>query len=195
VEVYYGLSLQILAYLDIVVTYAEQLLHDNRGALPAGVLYFHVHNPMINSTKALQPDQIEAEIFKKFKMKGLLLGDEEAVRLMDETLESGHSQVISAGIKKTGGFYSNSSVASEEDFTHLRQYVRGKFVEAGTEITNGKIDISPYKLKDKTPCAFCEYRSICQFDESMENNEYRQLSTESQSVILDKIREEAKRDE
>ncbi|MFB8421599.1 helicase-exonuclease AddAB subunit AddB [Priestia megaterium] len=195
VEVYYGLSLQILAYLDIVVTYAEQLLHDNRGALPAGVLYFHVHNPMINSTKALQPDQIEAEIFKKFKMKGLLLGDEEAVRLMDETLESGHSQVISAGIKKTGGFYSNSSVASEEDFTHLRQYVRGKFVEAGTEITNGKIDISPYKLKDKTPCAFCEYRSICQFDESMENNEYRQLSTESQNVILDKIREEAKRDE
>ncbi|KRE10006.1 helicase-exonuclease AddAB subunit AddB [Bacillus sp. Root239] len=195
VEVYYGLSLQILAYLDIVVTYAEQLLHDNRGALPAGVLYFHVHNPMINSTKALQPDQIEAEIFKKFKMKGLLIGDEEAVRLMDETLESGHSQVISAGIKKTGGFYSNSSVASEEDFTHLRQYVRGKFVEAGTEITNGKIDISPYKLKDKTPCAFCEYRSICQFDESMENNEYRQLSTESQSVILDKIREEAKRDE
>jgi ATP-dependent helicase/nuclease subunit B len=195
VEVYYGLSLQILAYLDIVVTYAEQLLHDNRGALPAGVLYFHVHNPMINSTKALQPDQIEAEIFKKFKMKGLLVGDEEAVRLMDETLESGHSQVISAGIKKTGGFYSNSSVASEEDFTHLRQYVRGKFVEAGTEITNGKIDISPYKLKDKTPCAFCEYRSICQFDESMENNEYRQLSTESQSVILDKIREEAKRDE
>ncbi len=68
-------------------------------------------------------------------------------------------------------------------------------MEAGTEITNGKIDISPYKLKDKTPCAFCKYRSICQFDESMENNEYRQLSTESQSVILDKIREEAKRDE
>ncbi len=29
-RVYYGLSLQILAYLDIVVTYAEQLLHDNR---------------------------------------------------------------------------------------------------------------------------------------------------------------------
>ncbi len=57
---------------------------------------------MINSTKALQPDQIEAEIFKKFKMKGLLVGDEEAVRLMDETLESGHSQVISAGIKRQG---------------------------------------------------------------------------------------------
>ncbi|TYR79567.1 helicase-exonuclease AddAB subunit AddB [Priestia megaterium] len=189
VEVYYGLSLQILAYLDVVVTYAEQLLHDSRGALPAGVLYFHVHNPMVNSTKILTNDQIEEEIFKKFKMKGLLLGDEEAVRLMDETLDSGHSKIVSAGIKKTGGFYSNSSIASQEDFHHLRHYVRGKFVEAGTEITEGKIDIAPYKLKDKTPCTFCEYRSICQFDESMSDNEYRQLKSENQGIILEKIRE------
>lgn len=191
-EVYYGLSLQILAYLDVVVTHAEQLLKTNQGALPAGVLYFHVHNPMVNSTNSLSENQIEEEIFKKFKMKGLLLGDEEAVRLMDETLESGHSQIISAGIKKTGGFYSNSSIASETDFTHLRQYVRKKFVEAGTEITEGKIDIAPYKLKDKTPCAFCDYRSICQFDEALSENEYRQLRNENQNSILEKIREEDK---
>ncbi|MBM7702643.1 helicase-exonuclease AddAB subunit AddB [Metabacillus iocasae] len=190
VEVYYGLALQMLAYLDVVVTYSEELLQDNRQTLPAGVLYFHVHNPMISTTKALSIDQIEDELFKRFKMKGLLLGDEETVRLMDQTLEVGHSKVVSAGLKKTGDFYSNSSIASEEEFTHLRNYVRKKIVGVGTDITNGAIDISPYKLKDKTPCTFCEYRSVCQFDESMDTNEYRQLKVEKEELILEKMKEE-----
>lgn len=44
-EVYYGLALQMLTYLDIVITHSKSWLGDQ--ANPAGVLYFHVHNPMI----------------------------------------------------------------------------------------------------------------------------------------------------
>ncbi len=190
VEVYYGLALQMLAYLDVVVTYAEKLVENGHGALPAGVLYFHVHNPMINSSKSMTIDQIEEELFKKFKMKGLLLGDEESVRLMDQSLESGHSKIVSAGIKGSGEFYSNSSVASQEEFSYLRGYMRNKFQEIGTNITDGVVDIAPYKLKDRTPCEFCSYRSVCQFDQAMEENEHRVLPVEKSATILDKIREE-----
>lgn len=56
---------------------------------------------MIQSNLPLGLDEIEQEIFKKFKMKGLLLGDQEVVRLMDTTLQEGRSNIINAYLKKT----------------------------------------------------------------------------------------------
>ena len=60
---------------------------------------------MIQANTMLSEDKLDDEIFKKFKMKGLLLGDEEAVRLMDHNLSEGSSSnIIAAGLKKEGGF-------------------------------------------------------------------------------------------
>ncbi|MFT4414876.1 helicase-exonuclease AddAB subunit AddB [Fredinandcohnia humi] len=187
-EVYYGLALQMLTYLDVIITHSSDWIGVT--AKPAGVLYFHIHDPMINSNKALSEDKIEEEIFKKFKMKGLLLGDEESVRLMDQTLETGHSQIVSAAIKKDGSFYSTSQVASEQEFGYLRNHVRGVFKNTGNRIIDGEIDIAPFKLKDKTPCTFCAFKSVCQFDQSLEENTYRILPSEKNDVILDRIRNE-----
>src|SRR5690606_27296107 len=50
-DVYYGLSLQMLTYLNVVITYAETMI--GQAALPAGVLYFHVHNPLLQQKNAL----------------------------------------------------------------------------------------------------------------------------------------------
>jgi ATP-dependent helicase/nuclease subunit B len=185
-EVYYGLALQMLTYLDVVITHSQDWIGEK--ATPAGVLYFHVHDPMINSKTIMSDEKIEEEIFKRFKMKGLLLGDEEAVRLMDQTLETGYSNVVSAALKKDGSFYSNLNIASEQDFGHIKNHVRSVFKEIGTNITNGVIDIAPYKMNDKTPCTFCSFKTVCQFDQSLEENNYRPLVKEKNDVVLEKIR-------
>ncbi|QOR67490.1 helicase-exonuclease AddAB subunit AddB [Cytobacillus suaedae] len=185
-EVYYGLALQMLTYLDVVITHSKDWIGDK--ATPAGVLYFHVHNPMISSKTAMSEDSIEEEIFKRFKMKGLLLGDEEAVRLMDQNLETGYSQIVPAAIKTKGGFYSTSAIASEEDLGHLRTHIRGIFKNIGNRITQGNVDINPYKLKDKTPCTYCSYKTVCQFDQSVEDNDYRVLVQEKNDDVLEKVR-------
>ena len=54
------------------------------------------------------------------------------------------------------------------------------------------IDINPYKLKDKMPCTFCEFKSVCQFDESLEENKYRILKNEKNDDVLKRMREEGK---
>lgn len=187
-EVYYGLALQMLTYLDLTITYSKEWLGVE--ATPAGILYFHIHDPLIQAPIPLAEDEIEQEIFKKFKMKGLLLEDVEAVKLMDQTLESGRSQVIQAGLKKDGSFRSDSAVLSEDHFHILTQHVRRTFEEAGERITNGEVAINPYKLKDQTPCRFCSFKSICQFDESIEDNEFRVLSSEKDDVVIDRIKKE-----
>ncbi|WP_144462398.1 helicase-exonuclease AddAB subunit AddB [Bacillus pumilus] len=187
-EVYYGLALQMLTYLDLTITYSKEWLGVE--ATPAGILYFHIHDPLIQAPIPLAEDEIEQEIYKKFKMKGLLLEDVEAVKLMDQTLDSGRSQVIQAGLKKDGSFRSDSAVLSEDHFHILTQHVRRTFEEAGERITNGEVTINPYKLKDQTPCRFCSFKSICQFDESIEDNDFRVLTSEKDDVVIDRIKKE-----
>ncbi|WP_456275926.1 helicase-exonuclease AddAB subunit AddB [Bacillus sp. AK128] len=187
-EVYYGLSLQMLTYLDIVLSHSKSWIgHETK---PAGVLYFHVHNPLLKTKSELSLEEIEEELLKSFKMKGLLLGDEESVRLMDSTLESGHSRIVSAGLKKTGGFYSNSSIASEEEFTHLRKYVRKTFQNIGQDIVSGNVEISPYQLKDRKPCTYCSYKPFCQFDDGLDENKFRTLQGSDDTTVLERIKQE-----
>lgn len=185
-EVYYGLALQMLTYLDILIRYSDKLVGTK--ADPAGVLYFHIHNPIIKSKKLLTLDEIEELIFKKFKMKGLILSDPGVVRLMDETLDSGESKIISAGLKKDGTLTARSKVATKEEFTDLRTFVEQKFVETGNRIVEGDVDIAPYKLGDKTACAFCPFKSICQFDTSLKENDYRILPKLKPGEALERVK-------
>ncbi|MBA9025237.1 helicase-exonuclease AddAB subunit AddB [Peribacillus huizhouensis] len=190
-EVYYGLALQMLTYLDIVITHSNTLV--GKDALPAGVLYFHVHNPVVKSKGMVELSVLEQEIFKSFKMKGLLLGDPDVVQLMDQSLEQGvlsNSNMIPAGLKKDGTLQAKSKIASQEEFSLLQNHIRHLYQEAGNEIVGGNVEINPYKLKDKVPCTFCTFKSVCQFDQSTEDNEYRLLSANKQDEVLNVLRRE-----
>jgi ATP-dependent helicase/nuclease subunit B len=128
---------------------------------------------------------------KKFKMSGLMLGEENTVKLMDYTIETGKSIVVPAEIKKDGTFSKRSKVASMQEFDDIRHYVRQMYVKTGNAITEGNVQISPYKMKDRSPCTFCSYKSVCQFDESMEKNQYRMLAPHSKEQALELMRKEA----
>ncbi|KIL45640.1 helicase-exonuclease AddAB subunit AddB [Jeotgalibacillus soli] len=187
-EIYYGLSLQMLTYLDIVLANSKQLVKTE--ADPAGILYFHLHNPMIKSKKRLTMEEIEQELFKQYKMKGLVLGDAEAVKLMDQTLEQGQSSIVSAGLKKDGTLRSDSKTASKQEFQAMRNHTRNLFQSSGDRLMNGDVSIDPYEFKKRTPCQFCSYRSVCQFDPALENNEYRRLIPKKPEDLLMTVREE-----
>lgn len=110
--------------------------------------------------------------------------------MMDQTLDSGESSIISAGIKKDGVLTKRSKVASLDEFDDLRKYVRNFYVKTGNAIAGGNVEIAPYKMKDRKPCTFCSFKSVCQFDESMEGNDYRILPSHSKEEVLQMIRKE-----
>jgi ATP-dependent helicase/nuclease subunit B len=72
----------------------------------------------------------------------------------------------------------------------MRNHVRKKAVESGTGITNGMIDVAPYEMNKKTPCTFCSYKPVCQFDQTLEENQFRQLRTEKDEFVLEKMMQE-----
>lgn len=182
-EVYYGLSLQMLTYLDVLLTYSEQWL--GKAALPAGTLYFHVHDPLLSSPNGLNREQAEQELLKRFKMKGLLTADREVVSLMDTTLDKGHSSIVPVALKSDGSFYSSASVATPEQWGHLLSSVRSNISDIGTRITEGDVAIQPYRIQQETACTFCSFRPVCQFDEAVEGNGYNNLAKPGKDVIWD----------
>lgn len=186
-EVYYGLALQMLTYLDVVLTQSEQWL--GLQASPAGVLYFHVHNAMLSENTMLPEDVIDEELFKQYKMKGLLRADESVVRMMDESLETGHSQMLPLALKKNGEFYSTSKVVGEETFTDLRNHIHSLIVQAGISITSGDIELNPFEYNKRSACTFCPFKSVCQFDPQIQDNQFRRLSKMSEKKIIEQMRE------
>ncbi|MBD2861723.1 helicase-exonuclease AddAB subunit AddB [Paenibacillus oceani] len=186
-EVFYGMSLQMLTYLDVVITHAERWV--GVSSIPAGVLYFHVHNPLLVRKNALNAEEAEEQMLKRFKMKGLVLEDAETVRLMDDSFRerNGHSQLIPVALKADGGFYKSSSVVSEPQWDRLRYYVRGMITSIGTEITNGNVDIRPFRMGTKFACAFCPYKPVCQFEPLFEGNEYKKLNRIEKEAVWQAI--------
>lgn len=190
-EVYYGLSLQVLTYLDVAMENSSYWLSGE--AEPAGVLYVHVHNPMLKLDKDLTDSEIEEDRLKQYKMKGLLSENAEAILSMDEHLEesSGHSKIIPVYMKKDGTpSESQSRIVPVNDMKKLQHFVRRKHQEAGNGILSGDTAISPYKLKAKTACDYCQFAAVCQFDPSDGKQGYRQLMQAKPNDIVDKIRKE-----
>jgi ATP-dependent helicase/nuclease subunit B len=174
-EVAHGLSLQMLTYLDVVVTHAPHWL--GRSAKPAGVLYFHVQNPLLNTPNGMAKDEARGALFRQFRMQGLLLADGESVKLMDESLnEANKSAVIPVEFKKDGAFSARSQVADQSQWEVLRTSVRSQIRRIGKRIIDGDVAITPYRLDRKSPCTFCDFRPVCHFDSQVEGNPYQSLT-------------------
>lgn len=184
VEVYYGLALQMLTYLDVVLSQAEDWL--GMKATPAGILYFHVHNPMIQDEPDMEESKLEKELFKKFKMQGLVLADESVVRNMDTALSTGYSDMLPVAISRNGKFY-RSKVASRQEFGLLQQYIRELIEQAGIDITSGKVELNPYQYKQETACKYCPFLSVCQFDTGLDENNFHRLKQMKEEEVLEKI--------
>lgn len=179
-DIYYGLQLQLLTYLDAILKgYREG---DIKSLTAAGILYFRVDDPMIKGGPGMSDEQLEKEILKELKLKGLLLSDYEVITGMDKDI-SGNSDVIQASVNKDGTLGSRSRVISREQFDVLRDYVNVTIKQLSTEMLQGKIDIKPYKKKKDTPCKFCDYSSICRFDTGIKGNNYRQLTEKSEDTL------------
>lgn len=177
-----GIQIQLLTYLDAVSKIED--------VIPAGVLYFNLIDPIIKADKNMSDEEIELELKKQFKMQGLILADINVVRMMDKNLDKGASNIIPAYIDKDNNLSNTrSNCVNKEQFKYLQRYTNKLIKEIANEILSGNIDIRPTynRKKKKTPCEYCEYKSICNFDST--KNEYNYVPDFDKEVILDMIKE------
>jgi ATP-dependent helicase/nuclease subunit B len=182
-DVYHGLQIQLITYLDALW---EKGVGGIEGpVIPAGMLYFKLDDPMLRGSRESDTEKIEKEIMKQLKMKGLVLSNVELIKNMDEQID-GDSDIIPARINKDQTL-GRSSAASIEQFEQLRRHVKSLLTKLGEEIIDGSISISPYKKNKATPCSYCNYMSICQFDTRLKENKFRNIQDKKDNEVWDML--------
>ena len=181
-EVIAGLQLQLLTYLDAICEIED--------VMPAGVLYFNLIDPSVKSANKIDEEKLQEEIRKQFKMKGLILADIDIVKKMDKKLEKGNSNVIPAYINKEGNLANKSSTITRSQFENLQKYTNKIIKQISNAILSGNINVKPYyKIKQgKTPCEYCKYKSICNFNTGICKKEYNYIGNSEKEYILEQIK-------
>ncbi|WP_432775170.1 helicase-exonuclease AddAB subunit AddB [Brevibacillus gelatini] len=187
-DVWNGLNLQLLVYLDVVVANAEEWL--GKKAEMGGVFYYQVADPFVTAKRLLTSEEAAKERAKRLRMKGLMLADPELAKMMDAYVEQGPSELVPFELKRDGTLSSRSSVATAEQFQALTAYVRDTVKQISTRMTNGEIGIKPYSNGTMTACDYCSYKPVCQFDGETGGNEHRQLSKWNSKQIWSMLAEQ-----
>ena len=179
-----GLQLQLITYVDA-------LSKNNSELVPAGALYFSLIEPKLTGAKKdMTKEEIEEIIKKNYKMDGLILADVNVIRMMDDNLEVGKSDTIPVTLNDDGNInFKNSKVVTKEEFEALQSYTIKIIKEISKEILDGNIKLKPYYIvsEKKSPCTYCEYKSICQFNPRFAGNEYLYVTNKPRQEILDEI--------
>lgn len=170
---YYGLQLQLVVYMDAALE-REEKRHPGKEAVPAGMFYYHIQDPVVDWEPEEDEETIEEKILKKLRMSGLVDSDLEVIRHMDREIET-ESQVIPVAMKDGLIVEAKSSVASRKRFKALTEYVHQKLKTAGQEILSGNIAVNPYKQGNRTGCDYCPYHAVCGFDRKTAGYGYRRL--------------------
>lgn len=189
VDVYHGLKLQLLTYLLVAKSAAEELL-GTAECEPAGVLYYFLKNPTITSKNALSEEEVAKEINSQLRMPGWTLADPEIAKAIDKTLDP-KSEFLKLTLKKDGSFYGNCQayIKTAKEFTLLLSHVEDVLVETAQNIMAGDITISPYALDRRSPCGICNYKPVCQFDLLLPENDYRKLPHYADDIIIKTLAE------
>lgn len=159
-DIFNGTTLQLAVYM-----LAASQGMESTSSSPVkfgGMLYFHLDDPVQQGTPADGADELA--VLKTYKMSGLVSDNPAVIRAMDADFTQ-TSPVIPVYMNKEG-FPSDSwsKLASDERVQKLNRHILKTVEQIGKEIMQGTVDISPIRDGKITPCSYCKYRPVCDFD-------------------------------
>ena len=170
-DVVHGLRLQLILYLLAVCRVTGD---DLDGAIPAGALYCFLKNPKVSAKRMLSDEEVADAMAKQLKMPGWVLAEPEIVKLLDDGID-GWSEYLKVWLKNGNFRSNNNSLKTAEQFALLMEHAEQTVIGAAQEIISGQAAIAPYNIKNRTPCTYCAYLPVCQFDCLLPDNDYRVL--------------------
>ncbi len=189
-HIYHGLQLQLVVYMNAALEIMERR-YPGKQAVAAGVFYYHVKDPMIESDGNLGEEALLEKIFGELKLNGIVNADRFVLDRFDESLADGsgvNSNVIPVGLNKDGSVKKASKTLAEKDFAALSSYVNETILHLGQRMMKGDIGVSPYALSGKTGCDYCEFHSVCHFDAKIKGYDFRKLKELSKEELLEEMR-------
>lgn len=192
-DVYMGTELQLVVYMDFARA-MEQRKHKNDSVVCAGILYFPMKDPVLDTKYAAKEEsEIELERIRRIRPSGLVLDDPDVYSHLSSDPDR-ISEVAPVQFNKDGSVSgSRSSVAGQKDFELLSEFADRKMTKMGEDILDGKIAPSPLRESDQqNACTYCSMKQICRFQDQDPVLKAREPVKGSRDDILAMMREELK---
>lgn len=188
-----GLQLQLLVYMSAIMKNGKKLFQTQPEI--GGAYYFSIDDPMINGDEVSLADS-ENEIFRQLSLRGYIVEDSEIILNMDKDIQyNNKSDVIPVTFNKDGSTTKSSKTLTFKEFNAILNKTDEVAKDLAEKILDGNIDIMPFR-KDAgtTPCSYCDYTGVCQFDPSVDGNNYRRIKKLKKDEILAEILNEGGED-
>ncbi|MDD4844486.1 MAG: helicase-exonuclease AddAB subunit AddB, partial [Anaerotignum sp.] len=145
-DIYYGLQLQLLIYLDAYLKHYEKT---DTPMKPGGVFYFRIMDPNISLSQEMSAEEIEEALYQKMQMSGLILENDAVIQGLDhifiEEAKGKSSAIVPVGYTKKGEPSASAYLADESEYEKLLSFVVRQAAELGNSIQSGMITPSPYR--------------------------------------------------
>lgn len=176
-----GLNIQPVLYLMTLLKNGEERYGK---ALPAGVLYLPSRIGISDYLSERYPSEDEVEGKKRAsgKLSGMLLSSPVSLNGMGADRFPDYLPVsfTSKGDSLKGNYYSLSQ------FGTLSKIIDSEIISMGNALHDGKTEIMPSVFKNKSPCEYCNYRAVCEREDSDPFKELPSYQHKSALEILDK---------
>ena len=177
-EFSHGLDMQLPIYMLAVRNAADPGTKN-----VAGAFYMPIE---VSPRKTTLGELLERSDNFEYKAKGVFNG--KFYRQLDGGTDSGWSRFYSFRVTSKDRQYGNYAISGAlkpNDFEGLLRFAEQKMIQLAQEIVSGKIDVSPYRLGQVSPCSYCNYRPVCRFDWQV--NDYNFLESLSKSRVLERV--------
>lgn len=182
-DVYYGLSMQLIVYLEEMIRMIKESSGKGHETVKAGMYYYHFDDKILKEEDDDGSSLIDKRM-DQLRLEGLTNTDETVVDKTDHKPDK-KPAVAAIDRKKDGSFLARAQVADPEAFEALAYVTKKRMAEISERWMQGDIQKDPFYLKKKnskrTACDYCKFKSICRFDEDLPGYHYHKLKAMDKS--------------
>ena len=177
-----GLQLQLITYVDAAIKDTD--------LIPVAALYYALIEANIGNERIESNEEIEKLLKNNYRMNGVIVADSKVLHAIDNNYDGAESSILPIDKdKRTGKPTFKTNFVTRDEFENLQKYSKKLIKDIAEEIMSGNIKIKPYYQQGKTPCEYCDYKSICQFDRKLKNS-YRYIPKKKKDDVFQKIKED-----
>lgn len=160
---------------------------EERGWIPASMLYFHIQDPFEDLSEESEEESAEDAIRAMMKPSGEILSSEKALALLDRSFEGMPPQTASkylhVSTKKDGEFTSSSRVLDEKSMNRILDESISVVRREACEILDGNISLTPFS----GTCRYCSYSAACGFDKKIPGYVMRTENKKKRDEVLEEL--------
>ena len=107
------------------------------------------------------------------------------LRQLDKSLEPTKSSIIYPYRELKNESLKSAKFVNESEMNALKSHNQELFTKAGNKIMAGATDLNPYyKDKQRIACGMCPFRSVCEFDVMLPENNYHRVEPIDPKEVL-----------